>query len=123
MGIAWSGMRGAVSLAAALAIPLHTDAGGAFPQRDLIIFLTFCVIFATLVVQGLTPPPLIRFACVSDDGADEKEELRARLVATRPARDRLDVLAAEEWTRNETIDRMRGLYEYRQRRFAARAGK
>jgi CPA1 family monovalent cation:H+ antiporter len=123
MVIAWSGMRGAVSLAAALAIPLHTDAGDAFPQRDLIIFLTFGVIFATLVVQGLTLPPLIRLADVSDDGADEKEELRARLVATRAALDRLDVLSAEEWTRNETIDRMRGLYEYRHRRFSARAGK
>src|SRR3954453_12485698 len=121
--IAWSGMRGAVSLAAALAIPLETDAGTAFPQRDLIIFLTFAVILATLVVQGLTLGPLIRCLGVSDDGLDEKEELRARLVATRAALDRLDVLAAEEWTRNDTIDRMRVLYEYRQRRFAARAGK
>jgi monovalent cation/hydrogen antiporter len=121
--IAWSGMRGAVSLAAALAIPLDTDAGGAFPQRDLIIFLTFGVILATLVVQGLTLGPLIRRLGISDDGADEKEELRARLVATRAALERLDELTAEEWTRNETIERMRALYEYRQRRFAARAGK
>src|SRR5215208_4320118 len=85
MVIAWSGMRGAVSLAAALAIPLETDAGTAFPQRDLIIFLTFCVIFSTLVVQGLSLGPLIRFLGISDDGADEEEELRARLVATRAA--------------------------------------
>ena len=49
---AWSGMRGAVSLAAALAVPLHTDSGAPFPDRDLIIFLTFAVIFGTLVVQG-----------------------------------------------------------------------
>ena len=60
--VGWSGMRGAVSLAVALAIPLHTDAGADFPQRDLIMFLTFAVIFFTLVVQGLTlpgadPPP------------------------------------------------------------------
>jgi monovalent cation/hydrogen antiporter len=121
--IAWSGMRGAVSLAAALAIPLETDAGAAFPQRDLIIFLTFCVIFATLVIQGLTLGPLIRLVGVSDDGADAEEELRARLVATRAALEQLDALAEEDWTRNETIERMRGLYEYRQRRFKARAGK
>jgi Na+/H+ antiporter len=123
MVIAWSGMRGAVSLAAALAIPLETDAGAAFPQRDLIIFLTFSVIFATLVLQGLTLGPLIRFLGIRDDGADEEEELRARLVATTAALERLDSLAAEEWTRNDTIDRMRALYEYRQRRFKARAGK
>src|SRR4051794_38834755 len=58
--IAWSGMRGAVSLAVALALPLETDAGGAFPKRDLIVFLTFAVIFFTLVVQGLSLPTLIR---------------------------------------------------------------
>jgi CPA1 family monovalent cation:H+ antiporter len=121
--LAWSGMRGAVSLAAALAIPLETDAGAAFPQRDLIIFLTFAVIFGTLVFQGLTLGPLIRRLGISDDGADDEEELRARLVATRAALTRLDELRVEEWTRDETIERMRALYEYRQRRFKARAGK
>ncbi|MFL5865836.1 MAG: Na+/H+ antiporter, partial [Thermoleophilaceae bacterium] len=102
LAIAWSGMRGAVSLAAALAIPLHTDAHQPFPQRDLIIFLTFCVIFATLVLQGLTLGPLIRWLGINDEGADAEEELRARLVATRAALDRLDALAGEEWTRDET---------------------
>src|ERR687886_306731 len=57
--MAWSGMRGAVSLAVALALPFTTDAGG-FPKRDLIVFLTFAVIFFTLVVQGLSLPALIR---------------------------------------------------------------
>ena len=123
LAIAWSGMRGAVSLAAALAIPLHTDAHQPFPQRDLIIFLTFCVIFATLVLQGLTLGPLIRWLGINDEGADAEEELRARLVATRAALDRLDALAGEEWTRDETIERMRALYQYRKRRFAAQAGK
>jgi len=121
--IAWSGMRGAVSLAAALAIPLETDAGAAFPQRDLIIFLTFAVIFGTLVLQGLTLGPLIRWLGISDDGADEQEEVRARLVATRAALEQLDVLAAEDWTRDDTVERMRALYEYRSRRFGAQAGK
>jgi len=121
--VAWSGMRGAVSLAAALAIPFTTDAGAPFPARDLIIFLTFAVIFFTLVVQGLSLPALIRAVGLTSDGTEESEELRARLVATKAALNQLEQLEAEEWTRNETIERMRGLYDYRKRRFAARAGK
>lgn len=121
--IAWSGMRGAVSLAAALALPFTTDSGSAFPQRDLIIFLTFAVIFTTLVVQGLTLPVLIHRLGVTADGEDEREDLRARLAATRAALAQLDVLVDEDWTREETIERMRNLYQYRKRRFAARAGK
>src|ERR687883_245671 len=111
------------SLAVALAIPLTTDPGGAFPKRDLIIFLTFAVIFFTLVVQGLSLPALIRRLGVSDGGADADEEVRARLVATKAAIEQIDALAGEEWTRDETVERMRALYEYRKRRFAARTGK
>jgi CPA1 family monovalent cation:H+ antiporter len=121
--MAWSGMRGAVSLAVALALPLTTDTGGGFPQRDLIVFLTFAVIFFTLVVQGLSLPGLIRRLGVSDGGADADEEIRGRLVATKAAIEQLDALADEEWTRDETVERMRALYAYRKRRFAARAGK
>jgi CPA1 family monovalent cation:H+ antiporter len=120
---AWSGMRGAVSLAAALALPLRTDAGTPFPDRNLIIFLTFAVIFATLVVQGLSLPLLIRRLGVVPDGGEGDEELRARLTAAKAAIAQLDALREEEWTRDETVERMRGLYEYRKRRFAARAGK
>lgn len=58
--MAWSGMRGAVSLAVAPALPFTTDAGDSFPDRDLIVFLTFAVIFFTSVVQGLSLPALIR---------------------------------------------------------------
>jgi monovalent cation/hydrogen antiporter len=60
---------------------------------------------------------------VSDGGADTDEEVHARLVATKAAIAQLDALAGEEWTREETVERMRALYEYRKRRFAARAGK
>jgi monovalent cation/hydrogen antiporter len=116
-------MRGGVSLAAALAIPLATDAGAPFPERNLIIFLTFCVIFGTLVVQGLSLPKLIRWLDVRPDESEESEELKARLTAVKAALAQLDVLAEEEWTRDDTIDRMRAMYEYRKRRFAARAGK
>lgn len=115
---AWAGMRGAVSLAAALALP------GDFEQRDLLIFLTFTVIFVTLVGQGLTLAPLIRWLDVSEDGSDEaREELKARLVATKAALARIDELRGEEWTRDETLERMRAAYEFRKRRLAARAGK
>ena len=118
---AWSGMRGAVSLAAALALPFETDSGSPFPERNLIIFLTFSVIFATLVLQGLTLPTLIRRLGVRGDDVEEREELQARLAATDAALARLEELATEEWTRDDTIDRLRGLYEYRHRRLSARA--
>jgi NhaP-type Na+/H+ or K+/H+ antiporter len=121
--LAWSGMRGAVSLAAALALPLTTHAGDPFPQRNLLIFLTFSVIFGTLVLQGLTLPAVIRLVGVTGDGSEDNEELRARLVATKAALAQIDELSAEEWTRDDTVERMRNAYEYRKRRLAARAGK
>ena len=114
---AWAGMRGAVSLAAALA--LAPD----FPERDLILFLTYAVILVTLVLQGLTLPWLIRRLDVHDDGAEAREELLGRRRATDAALIRLDELAMQNWTREDTLDRMRGLYDYRRRRLAARAGE
>src|SRR5204863_9925706 len=83
--VAWTGMRGVVSLAAALALPLTTKDGSAFPGRDLILFLTFAVILTTLVVQGLSLPRLIRWLGVEDDRAAEKEEREARLKANEAA--------------------------------------
>ena len=118
--VAWSGMRGAVSLAAALSIPLATDAGDAFPSRDLIIFLAFCVILGTLVLQGLTLPALIRALRIEDDGIAEREDAKARIKAADAALARLEELAAEEWVRDETAERLRGLYNFRRNRFAAR---
>jgi CPA1 family monovalent cation:H+ antiporter len=76
--IAWSGMRGVVSLAAALALPM-TIGDRPFPNRDLILFITFAVIFATLVLQGLTLPPLIRWLGIKPDGTEEQQEHQARL--------------------------------------------
>jgi monovalent cation/hydrogen antiporter len=121
--VGWSGMRGAVSLAAALALPLPTGAGQGFPQRDLIVSVTFAVILVTLVLQGLTLPALIRRLGVHGDGAEEREELRGRLAATNAALARLEELAAEDWTRDDTVERLRGTYDYRRRRLKARAGK
>jgi Na+/H+ antiporter len=114
---AWCGMRGAVSLAAALA--LAED----FPQRDIVLFLTFAVIFATLVLQGLTLPALIKLLGIEADGADEREELIGRRAAVVAALSRLDELGEAEWTRDDTTMRMRQLYEYRARRLAIRAGE
>ena len=115
--IGWAGMRGSVSLAAALALPLD------FPARDELLFVTFTVILATLVLQGLTLPGVIRWSGVTDDGAEAREELAARRRATAAALKRLDGLAGEEWTRDDTVERMRGVYEYRARRLDARAGE
>jgi NhaP-type Na+/H+ or K+/H+ antiporter len=121
---AWAGIRGAVSLAAALALPLETDAGAPLPDRDLILFITFAVILVTLVGQGLTLPALIRRLGVREDGAEEEaEEVRARLSTSRAALERLDELAVEEWIRDDTIERVRSTFLFRQRRFKVRAGK
>jgi monovalent cation/hydrogen antiporter len=78
--VAWSGMRGVVSLAAALAIPLVIEGSQPFPNRNLIIFLTFSVIFSTLVVQGLTLRPLIKWLGIKPDPNIHVRELNARLV-------------------------------------------
>ena len=121
--VAWTGMRGAVSLAAALALPLVTDAGAQLPNRNLIIFCTFSVILATLLVQGLTLPPLIQLLGVDDvDETLEREEVQARLRAAEAALARLEDLAGEGWVREDTAERLRGAYGYRHRRFSARVG-
>jgi CPA1 family monovalent cation:H+ antiporter len=119
--IGWTGMRGAVSLAAALAIPLETDSGAPFPQRDLIIFLAWAVIAFTIVVPGLTLPRLIATARVYDDEETVAEqEARARIAAADAALERLDELEDEDWVSEETHRRMRGVYDFRKRRFESR---
>jgi Na+/H+ antiporter len=118
--IGWMGMRGAVTLAAALALPLETDAGTGFPGRELITFLAFSVILGTLVGQGLTLPKLLRRVELEDDGLEEKEDTKARIYAADAALRRIDELADEDWVREETAERMRGLYNFRRSRFLAR---
>jgi Na+/H+ antiporter len=78
--VAWTGMRGVLALAAAISLPTVIENGSPFPQRNLIIFLTFCVIFATLVLQGLTLPATIRKLGLSVEGGRSLEEQRARLI-------------------------------------------
>jgi monovalent cation/hydrogen antiporter len=119
--IAWNGMRGAVTIAAALLIPLHTDSGAPFPGRDLIIFFAFAVVLATLVVQGLTLPLLIRALRLEDDGGAEAEEAHARVRAAEAALERLDELESEAWVLDDTAARLRGQYQFRIGRFAERS--
>ena len=118
--ISWAGMRGAVSLAAALALPLTTDAGDPFPSRDLILYLAFCVILATLVGQGLTMPLVIRFLGLESDRHAETEEARARIRSAEAALARLEELVDEDWVPPDTAERLRGLYAFRHGRFTAR---
>jgi CPA1 family monovalent cation:H+ antiporter len=118
--VSWAGMRGAVSLAAALALPLTTDEGAAFPHRDLILFLAFCVVVATLVGQGLSMPLVIRALGLERDRHAETEEAHARIRAAEAALARLEELGEEDWVPQETAERLRGLYAFRHGRFSAR---
>jgi CPA1 family monovalent cation:H+ antiporter len=114
--IAWAGLRGGLSLAAALALPLTIVGGAAFPEREHIIFLTFCVIVATLVVQGLGLVPLIRLLGIQADGMPEQERTHARQVALHAALARLDELAAKDNVAEEFIAHLRSHYEDKLRR-------
>ena len=111
--VAWTGMRGVVSLAAALALPLTLGNGSSFPGRDLILFLTFIVILATLVVQGLSLPPIIRWLGIEDDRTAEKEERGARLKANQAALARLSEIAKSQSMNADTLQRLRVEYEDR----------
>jgi CPA1 family monovalent cation:H+ antiporter len=110
--VAWAGMRGVVSLAAVLALPLTVEGGAPFPGRDLLVFLTFAVILATLVGQGLTLPLLIRRLGVGDDGSAQHEELHAREAAVAAALDRLATIGQEWRGHDELIDQMRARYDH-----------
>jgi Na+/H+ antiporter len=113
MIVAWTGMRGVVSLAAALALPLEVKDGSPFPGRELILFFTFVVILATLVVQGLSLPALISWLGIEDDRAAEKEEREARLKANQAALARINELADGNGVTPETAQRARIEYEDR----------
>ena len=115
--IGWTGMRGIVSLAAALALPLTTASGAPFPFRAEIILITFSVILATLVLQGLSLTPLIRALNLKEDGALEREEMQAREHAATAALVRLDEIAKEGWPLSEHLDQMRVHYGDRVQRY------
>jgi monovalent cation/hydrogen antiporter len=119
--IAWTGMRGADSLAGALAIPFVLANGEPFPGRDLILLLTFCVIFGTLVLQGLTLRPLVRWLKIVDDHVTQKEERLARLKANEAALARLEEIESSDRVKPETVARLRADYEDRIRQLRSQA--
>lgn len=105
--MSWCGMRGIVSLAAALALPLALEGGAPFPGRDLIVFLTFVVIAVTLVVQGLTVGPLIRVLGVGTDWSEHEEEQHARFALGKAAIAAISELEAKEGIAPELAERIR----------------
>lgn len=129
----WSGLRGAVSLAAALSVPITVQGGAPFPGREIILFVTFCVILATLILQGLTLPFMIRYLNLKEDGqAGKVQELRARLKGARAALEALEKLRVSDGeevpdggeVRDRKIsdgahDRMREYYEERVGRYSS----
>lgn len=111
--VAWCGMRGVVSLAAALAIPRTLPDGTPFPGRDLILFFTFCLILITLVGQGLSLPWLIRRLRVATGHSDEVQEREARKAAAHAALARIEKLAAEEKFTPEAVTTIEAIYQER----------
>jgi NhaP-type Na+/H+ or K+/H+ antiporter len=107
--IGWSGLRGVVSLATALALPLTTSNDVAFPYRGELILVAFVVVLVTLVLQGLTLGPLIRWLGLNGDGGEaEREEQTARLAAVNAGQVRVRALSEEVWlprARAEALDR------------------
>lgn len=120
--VAWTGMRGIVTLAAAMALPVSIGTGTAFPFRSEIILLSFTVILATLVVQGLTLPPLIRALGVSGGSEGEAEEMQARRQAAGAALARLNELTKEDWPKAAQVERLEIHYGRHLRRSSPEAG-
>ena len=112
--VGWCGMRGIVTLAAALALPTGGDGGPPFPYRDLILFTAFAVVLGTLVLQGLTLRPLMTRLELDDDGEVEREVRLARVATLRAA---LEATATSSGT--ETAALVRRRYELQLRRAEA----
>ncbi|WP_369179330.1 Na+/H+ antiporter [Streptomyces mutabilis] len=125
--IGWAGMRGVVSLAIAFSIPLTVHGGEPFPERNLILFLTFTTVIGTLVVQGVTLPPLIRLLKFPDHDvqAETLAEANAQAQASRAAEQRLDDLLADERNALPTplADRLRTVLERRRNAVWERLGQ
>jgi Na+/H+ antiporter len=117
---AWAGFRGAVSLAAALAIPVVDVHGHPLAGRELVLIVTFGVIVVTLVVQGLTLPVVVRWARFLDDGTQAAEQQLAEETATRAAREAIPVRAAQLHVPEWVAERVRDQYDERLRELALR---
>jgi CPA1 family monovalent cation:H+ antiporter len=119
--IAWNGMRGAVTIAAALLVPLSTNTRLPLPDRDRIVFFAFAVVLGTLVVQGLSMPLVIRVLRLEADDSADAEEALARIRSAEAALARLEELQQEDWVLEDTAARIRGQYRFRIDRFTARS--
>jgi CPA1 family monovalent cation:H+ antiporter len=116
--IAFTGVRGAVSLAAALALPFALPNGDGFPYRDLILFVAFGVIFITLVGLGLGLPPVVRWLGVAQDGRDEhiaehESEIAARREALAAALKSLNAITDDRELSDEVVKLLRARHEIR----------
>lgn len=106
-----AGFRGAVSLAAALGVPLVLANGDPFPDRELIVFVTSGVVVVTILVQGLLLPLVLRWASLAQDTAIEEEQHLAESTATKEALDVLDATAQTLGTDETVSQRLREEYE------------
>ncbi len=113
--IGWTGLRGIVSLAAALALPLSDAHGAPFPRRDAIIFITFCVIVVTLVGQGLSLIPLLRWLKIENGEDTAAYEAKVRIKALEAGLKRLETLAESSNVDEEREPIARAIAEYRNR--------
>ena len=116
--VAFTGVRGAVSLAAALALPFALPSGDAFPDRDLILFVAFGVIFITLIGLGLSLPAVVRWLGVAKDGRDEhiaehEAEIAARREALAAALQSLDAMTDDRELSDEVVKLLRARHEIR----------
>ena len=112
--IGWTGMRGVLSLATALALPLTLSNGTPFPQRDLIIFFTYCVIFSTLVLQGLALPSLIRWLNIRPDEREKQQEVKLRIQLASTAIEHLEAnYSLSEEVSDEMLALLKHKYELR----------
>jgi NhaP-type Na+/H+ or K+/H+ antiporter len=118
--VAWAGIRGAESVAIALALPHTTASGTAFPGRGLIVFAAFGVVFATLVLQGLTLQPLVRLLGLDGDTERAREEAHAHQILAMAGLSRLEELEGVDGGPPETVDELRRRHHHRARRWAAR---
>jgi CPA1 family monovalent cation:H+ antiporter len=118
--VAWSGMRGGDSLVIALAIPFVTQAGIPVPARNLIVFITFSMILATLVVQGMTLTPIVRFLGLHRDTSTISEETTARIAQAQAAVRVIDEMAAHDGPDAQIAKRVRQRYADRLARWTTR---
>ena len=118
--VAWAGMRGGDSLVIALAIPFVTRTNAPVVARSLIVFITFCVIFVTLVLQGMTLSNVVKLLGLHRDTSGDTEEVAARIAEAEAALNVLDQVAKSHGAEGRIAERMRSRYELRLRRWTTR---